>query len=162
MSQTYPYMQTNPLFNHSKYLTCFIQDGKIYTWSAEGTQQIGVANQVYNELKAQYDGIFEVTTQYKERLVELGEITPELTQEEIIKQQAEQLRQTQKALAVSLERLEALTAGGKNHESVETVQRGSDSGNGPVKNKESATESKRNDDGAEVYGLEKPHSKRSK
>lgn len=160
MSQSYPYAQ-NPLFNHSKYLTCFIQDGKIYTWSAEGTQQIGVSNQVFNELQTQYDGVYEVTTQYKERLIQLGEIAPELTQEEIIKQQAEQLRQTQQALAVSLERLEALT-GGMKHESVETVQRGSDSGNGPVKDKESATESKRADDGAEVHGVEKPHPKRPK
>lgn len=154
MSQAYPYY-SNPMFNHSKYLTCFIQDGKIYTWSAEGTQQIGVTNQAYNELKDQYDSVFEVTTHYKERLVELGEITPELTPEEIIKQQAEQLRQsgqalakTQDALAKSLARLESLTVGGKTNELGEADQRGINPGDGAVKNKKPAVEGKRTENGA--------------
>lgn len=154
MSQAYPYY-TNPMFNHSKYLTCVIQDGKIYIWNTEGTQQIGVTNQTYNDLKEQYDSVFEVTTHYKERLVELGEITPELTPEEIIKQQAEQLRQsgqalveTQEALAKSLARLESLTAGGTINEPVETDQSGGNSGTGFVKNKKPAVEGKRTENGA--------------
>lgn len=154
MSQAYPYYSSTML-NQSRYLTCVIQDGKIFTWNTEGTQQIGVTNQAYNDLKEQYDSIFETSQKYYDRLVLVGEITPELSPEDIIKQQAEQLRQsnqtltrTQEALDKSIALIESLTSGGTPHEPVETDQRGINPGDGPVKNKKPANEGRRTEHGA--------------
>lgn len=81
--------------------SCFIQDGKIMSNTWEGVQQIGVALSVYNDLDKNYKEIFQRTQEYHQRLVELGEIEPQLTQEEIIAKQTEQLKQTEALLEQS-------------------------------------------------------------
>lgn len=99
----------------SQYFSGYIQDGKIYAQSWEGAQQIGVPLSVHADLHKQYDEVLAVTEGYKQRLIELGEIEVPLTQEQIIEQQAEQLRQSQELLALATAKLEELTKEVKPH-----------------------------------------------
>lgn len=76
----------------------YIQDGKIYCSDGQGQQVIGVVSKSYDDLKSDYDSIYARCQQYYDRLVELGEIKPELTGEELIKAQADELARTKDLL----------------------------------------------------------------
>ena len=69
----------------------YIQDGKIYSSDVQGQQVVGVVSKTYDDLKADYDSIYARCQQYYDKLVELGEIKPELTGDALIKAQADQL-----------------------------------------------------------------------
>jgi len=70
----------------------YVQDGKIYSTDAtQGAQAIGVLSKTYDELKADYDSVYARCQQYYDRLVELGEIKPELTGDALLKAQAAEL-----------------------------------------------------------------------
>ena len=70
----------------------YIKDGTIYSTDANGQQiTVGVTSKAYEDLKADYDGVFARCQEYYDRLVKLGEIVPELTGEALIKAQADQL-----------------------------------------------------------------------
>ena len=69
----------------------YIQDGKIYCSDVQGQQLVGVTSKIHDDLKSDYDSIDARCQQYYDRLVKLGEIVPELTGEELIKAQADQL-----------------------------------------------------------------------
>lgn len=167
MSQVvYPYGPTSSLTNQSKYFTCFLQEGKIMAWDTEGTQQVGFSNGTYNELKKQYDSVYATASEYYARLTEEGTcpscghkipavITPELTQEQIVQQQAEQMRMMQEMIVISqktqqelLTKIEALTASiptiektgvSENVQPVVVDKPGKDTGNGSGKDKKSTT-----------------------
>ena len=76
----------------------YIQDGKIYCSDGQGQQVIGVVSKSYDDLKSDYDSLYARCQQYYDRLVELGEIKPELTGEELIKAQADELARTKDLL----------------------------------------------------------------
>ena len=70
----------------------YIKDGTIYSTDANGQQiTVGVTSKAYEDLKADYDGVFARCQEYYDRLVKLGEIVPELTGEALIKAKADQL-----------------------------------------------------------------------
>lgn len=79
MSYNPYYSQTSANFQVNSYnnkFFCWLQDGKIYTDSAEGSRPVGVTYDTYKELET-------TATEYKNRLVELGEIDVPLTQEQV-------------------------------------------------------------------------------
>lgn len=76
----------------------YIQDGKIYCSELQGQQLVGVTSKIYDELKSDYDSIYARCQQYYDRLVDLGEIKPALTGEELIKAQADELARTKDLL----------------------------------------------------------------
>lgn len=110
MSQSmYPY---SPLSNQSKYVPCFQQDGKIYTWDQEGTRQIGVTTKTHEVIQKEYEEALIRLQEYYEHLTKKqicphcegsvpAIITPEPSAQDIIQQQNDQLRQAQEALVVS-------------------------------------------------------------
>ncbi len=69
----------------------YIHDGKIFCSDAQGQQLIGVTSKVHDDLKSDYDSVYARCQEYYERLVKLGEITPELTGDALIKAQADEL-----------------------------------------------------------------------
>lgn len=109
----------------------YVKDGVVYSTDASGQQiAVGVTSKVHEDLKADYDGVYSRCQEYYDRLVKLGEITPELTGDALIKAQADelakatqlinQMSQNQKQL---LSVIQSMTAGqkiieeGKHHES---------------------------------------------
>lgn len=110
--------------NFSHYITGYIQDGKIYVQSYEGTQQVGVTYQAHTELEKERDYLLETCETYKKRLIELGEIEVPPTQEEIIQQQAAELRETRALLERVSLTLDALTSAQPttNEEEADNVQ----------------------------------------
>lgn len=90
-----------PAMGTTDSLLAFMQDGKIFKQTPEGPQQIGVTTKTYEDLSADYDSVFKTCQQYYDKLVELGVITPEPTQEELLKRQAEQLQQQAKQLDIA-------------------------------------------------------------
>lgn len=99
--------QTAAQFPH--YINGYVQDGKIYTQTYEGTQQVGVTYQTYADLQKQYAELDEIAEGYRARLIELKEIEIPLTQEELIQQQAQQLKESQALLARMAEKLDQMT-----------------------------------------------------
>lgn len=74
------YAQLTTFNNH---LTCYIQDGIIYQIvDFQNSKPIGVINETFEEA-------LQKAEKYYNRLVELGDITPPKTQEEINKELAE-------------------------------------------------------------------------
>lgn len=168
MSQS---MYSNPFSNQSKYVPCFKQDGKLYTWDSEGTSQIGVSLKTYQDIQAEHeDALVRLENYYKYLTAEQtcphcqgvvpAIILPEPSAQDIIEQQKTQLRQAQEALAASqktqqdlingtvslMQRVEELSASiatltGGSNETVISDQPTSDSGLRPVQNKRSATKS---------------------
>lgn len=69
----------------------YIQDGNIYRSDVQGQQLIGVTTKSHEELKADYDSVYARCQEYYNRLVELGEIKPEMTGDALIKAQADEL-----------------------------------------------------------------------
>lgn len=63
-------------FTNSGFTRVFVKDGKIFSESNQGTNQIGVTLEVYQDLEL-------TTTEYYNKLVELGVIEIPLTQEQI-------------------------------------------------------------------------------
>lgn len=109
----------------------YVKDGNIYGPDASGQQVIvGVLSKVHDELKADYDSVFKTCQEYYDRLVELGEITPQLTGDALIKAQAEELAKATQLIAQMSQNQEQLlsviknmthvgqTAGEAEHESV--------------------------------------------
>lgn len=76
----YPYgAQTSANIHMSSYnnrYVCWFQDGRIYSDSADGPRPVGVPLDAYQNLEA-------TATEYKNRLIELGEIEVPLTQEQL-------------------------------------------------------------------------------
>lgn len=70
----------------------YMQDGKIFRQAPEGPQAIGVTSKTHDDLQADYDGIYATCQEYYDALVKAGIIVPEPTQEELLKQQAQQLK----------------------------------------------------------------------
>lgn len=122
-------MNQTPLFH---YFSGFVQDGKIFSQNYEGTQQIGVSIAIHNELDKQFNELTEITEKYKTRLIELGEIDAPLTQEEIIKQQGEQLKQTQSLLLQLAKQVETITGTGTGSGNEHTSTDRKDSGVKPT------------------------------
>ena len=69
----------------------YIQDGTIVCSDVQGQRVIGVTSKTHDALKADYDSVFARCQEYYDRLVKLGEITPELTGDALIKAQADEL-----------------------------------------------------------------------
>lgn len=78
----YPYMgentQTNvQISNYSyRFMHGYIQDGRIFADAGQGLQQIGVTSEIYSSME-------NTAFEYRDRLIELGEIEVPLTQEQI-------------------------------------------------------------------------------
>lgn len=111
-----------PLVNQSKYVPCFQQDGKIYTWDSEGTRQIGVTNKTHEVIQKEHEEALVRLQEYYECLTKKQTcphcegvipafITPEPSAQEIIQQQTEQLRQAQEALTISQKTQQQLIEG---------------------------------------------------
>lgn len=138
-----------------QYFYCYIQDDKLMTWGSDGVKQVGVSLKAHEELEQTRASLYDTCQEYYNKLIEAGIIKPEPTPEDIARQQAEiisslksQVEQGQEAQAklmegqrLLMEKIEAMTGG--NNESD-----GNRSEPGPVKNKKSATEGKRADNGA--------------
>ena len=70
----------------------YVNDGVIYSTDANGQQVVvGVTTKTHDDLKADYDSVYARCQEYYDRLVKLGEITPELTGDALIKAQADEL-----------------------------------------------------------------------
>ena len=70
----------------------YMQDGKIFRQAPEGPQVIGVTTKTHDDLQADYDGVYATCQEYYDALVKAGVIVPEPTQEDLLNQQAEQLK----------------------------------------------------------------------
>lgn len=106
MLPTSPYNSQSPYSSlanrfqaQNQYFSCFIQDGKILTPNAEGNTQVGVTNNIYNDLKNNFDSLVKIAEQYKAKLIELGEIKEELSQEEVINKQNEMIKEQTKQMS---------------------------------------------------------------
>jgi len=110
----------------------FVADGEIYSQAYNETKKIGVTNDIYDALKAEFDTLSAEFQIYKDRLIELGEIEVPLTPEEIAHQQTEitanltqQLLENQKMISKLADRVEhlAFKIEGSRHESVQNHSR---------------------------------------
>lgn len=88
----------------------YIQDGKIFAQTLEGTQQVGVSFHIYNDLVKQHNELLEITDEYKQILIDNKLIKIPLTQEQIMQQQAEQLKESQLLMARLAAKIDELTA----------------------------------------------------
>lgn len=116
MSQTAGGMPHNIKAQFHGYST---HDGKILIWGPDGIRQIGVTVELFEETQKEVGQFREICTQYEEKLIAEGFIKKPLTQEQVIEQQAEQLRKSDEALKQSqemlqqiMEKLNTFTAGG--------------------------------------------------
>jgi hypothetical protein len=108
--------QPNP---YHTYITATVRDGRIFAAdNYRGEQEIGVTSQAYLDLQKRYDELAKQYNEYYARLVELGEIEPELTTEDLIRQQAALIVENTKAMKDMQAQIAALTkpAQGKKNE----------------------------------------------
>lgn len=90
------------------YFSGYVQEGKIYAQSYEGTQHVGMSIPAYNELQAKHDELVKSYNEYQQILIEKGLIEVPLTPEEMIKKQAEQMQQLQRLMLQMSDRIESL------------------------------------------------------
>ena len=94
-------MHVSTYTNDGKYLVFISQDGKIYEVSSgRKGQYVGIDKQLEDELRTQISEMQEVLDSYYSKLVELGEIIPPKSPDEIAREAAEaqvQMMQTQLA-----------------------------------------------------------------
>lgn len=168
MSQS---MYSNPFANQSRYVPCFQQDGKLYTWDSEGTKQIGVSTKTYQTIQEEHEEALSRLANYYEHLTKEQTcphcqgtvpaiIVPEPSAQDIIEQQKAQLRQAQEALTISqktqqqlidgtmhlMQKVEELSSAianvtGGSNETAVPDQSTSDSGSRPIQNKRSTIKS---------------------
>lgn len=105
MSQTYapayPFFvpPPRPAPGQTDSFLAYMQDGKIFRQAPDGPQAIGVTTKTHEDLQADYDSIYATCKEYYDALVKAGVITPEPTQEELLRRQAEQLKAQAEQLA---------------------------------------------------------------
>lgn len=105
MSQTYaaPYPffapPPRPAPGQTETFLAYMQDGKIFRQAPDGPQPVGVTTKTHDDLQADYDSIYATCQEYYDALVKAGIITPEPTQEELLRRQAEQLKAQAEQLA---------------------------------------------------------------
>lgn len=88
----------------------YIQDGKIFRSDVQGPQAIGVSTKVHEDLQADYDNLYSTCKEYYDALVKAGVIVPEPTQEDLIRQQAEQLNHAAQVIAEGVKNQERLSS----------------------------------------------------
>lgn len=80
----------------STYFTALItQEGQICAFEAVGQRVVGVSNAIYEEVKKQRDDAIAKAENLYKLCVEHGVITPEPTQEELLKQALNEIKRTQ-------------------------------------------------------------------
>ena len=96
----------------STYFTALItQEGQICAFEAVGQRVVGVSNSVYEEVKKQRDEAIAKAENLYKLCIEHGVITPEPTQEELLKQALNEIKRTQEIN----ERLVSLLAEKESH-----------------------------------------------